>query len=71
MCKIMAGRVLYLCVALLGLGGLPMTAVALNAYDVSYVWSNNLDAVRDYRKRVAGVLGRPWLRISRWLPGTA
>jgi beta-lactamase class A len=57
MCRTMAGPVLYLFAALLGLASLPTTAVAAVAYDVSYVWSSNLDSVRDYRKRVAGVLG--------------
>jgi len=46
---------LYLLVALGGLAAVP--AAAADSYDVSYVWSRNLDGVRDYRERVAGVLG--------------
>ncbi len=57
MCRTMAGPVFYLFAALLGLASLPTIAVAADGYDVSYVWSRNLDGVRDYRKRVAGVLG--------------
>jgi beta-lactamase class A len=53
----MAGPVFYLLVGLLGLASLPMTTDAANYYDVSYVWSRNIDGVRDYRKRVASVLG--------------
>mgnify|MGYP001820180185 FL=1 len=41
---------LFLLVALPGLA-------AADTYDVSYVWSRSLDGVRDYRDRVAGVLG--------------
>ena len=57
MCRTMAGPIFYLFAALLGLAGLPTTTVAADRYDVSYVWSNSLNGVRDYRKRVAGVLG--------------
>ncbi|HYQ70544.1 MAG TPA: serine hydrolase [Gammaproteobacteria bacterium] len=53
----MAGPVLYLLAGLLGLASLPMTADAAVYYDVSYVWSRNIDGVRDYRKQVANVLG--------------
>ena len=52
-----AGPVLYLLVTLLGLASLPTTTNAANYYDVSYVWSANIDGVRDYRKQVASVLG--------------
>ena len=38
------------------LAALPRLAAA-DFYDVSYVWSRNLEGVRDYRDRVAGVLG--------------
>jgi len=41
---------------LLLLAALPRLAAA-DFYDVSYVWSRNLEGVRDYRDRVAGVLG--------------
>jgi beta-lactamase class A len=57
MCKSMTGPVLFLCVTLLGLASLPTTTVAADFYDVSYVWSRNLEGVRDYRNQVAGVLG--------------
>jgi beta-lactamase class A len=57
MCRTTAGPVLYLLVSLLGLASLPMTADAADYYDVSYVWSRNIDGVRDYRKQVASVLG--------------
>jgi len=57
MYRSMTGPVLFLCVTLLGLAGLPMATVAADLYDVSYVWSRNLEGVRDYRKQVAGVLG--------------
>jgi beta-lactamase class A len=57
MCKSMTGPVLFLCVTLLGLASLPTTTVAADLYDVSYVWSRNLEGVRDYRNQVAGVLG--------------
>jgi len=57
MCRTMAGPVLYLLASLLGLASLPTTTNAADYYDVSYVWSRNIDGVRDYRKQVAGVLG--------------
>jgi beta-lactamase class A len=53
----MAGPVLYLLASLLGLASLSTTAIAADYYDVSYVWSRNIDGVRDYRKQVARVLG--------------
>jgi beta-lactamase class A len=57
MCRTMAGSVVYLFASLLGLASLPTTTDAADYYDVSYVWSRNIDGVRDYRKQVAGVLG--------------
>ena len=57
MCRSMAGPALYLFASLLGLASLPTTTDAADYYDVSYVWSRNVDGVRDYRKQVAGVLG--------------
>jgi len=57
MCRTMAGPVLYLLATLLGLAGLPTTTDAADYYDVSYVWSRSLSGVRDYRDKVAGVLG--------------
>jgi beta-lactamase class A len=57
MCRTMAGPVLYLLAGFLGLASLPATTDAANLYDVSYVWSRNIDGVRDYYKQVAGLLG--------------
>jgi beta-lactamase class A len=57
MCRTITGPVLYLLAAFLGLASLPAAAIAADSYDVSYVWSRNLDGVRDYRKKVIGVLG--------------
>jgi len=57
MCRTMASPVLYLLASLLGLASLPSTTDAADSYDVSYVWSRNIDGVRDYRKQVASVLG--------------
>jgi beta-lactamase class A len=57
MCRSTAGPVLYLLATLLGLAGLPMTTDAADYYDVSYLWSRSLSGVRDYRDKVAGVLG--------------
>jgi len=57
MCRTIAGPVLYLLASLLGLASLASTTDAADFYDVSYVWSRNLDGVRDYRKQVASVLG--------------
>jgi beta-lactamase class A len=50
-------HVFLLLAALLGLTGAASSAFAAKAYDVSYVWSRNLAGVRDYRERVAAVLG--------------
>jgi beta-lactamase class A len=57
MCRTMAGPVLYLLATLLGLAGLPTTTDAADYYDVSYVWSRSLSGVREYRDKVAEVLG--------------
>lgn len=50
--------VLTLLAVLIGLALLPSAPMAADLYDVSYVWSSKIDGVRDYRKRVAGVLGQ-------------
>jgi len=57
MCRTMAVPVLCLLAILLALASLPTTTDAADFYDVSYVWSRNIDGVRDYRKQVASVLG--------------
>jgi beta-lactamase class A len=57
MCRAFVRPLLYVLVSLAGLIAAPAAALANNAYDVSYVWSSNLDGVRNYRDRVAGVLG--------------
>jgi beta-lactamase class A len=51
------GPVLCLFAALLGLAGLRPAMAATDRYDVSYVWSRSIDGVRDYRKKVIGILG--------------
>jgi len=48
---------LYLLAVLPALATVPSVAAVAARYDVSYVWSRNLDGVRDYRDQVAGVLG--------------
>jgi hypothetical protein len=58
MCRTIIRPVFYLLAVLMGLALLPSATVAADLYDVSYVWSRNIDGVRDYRKRVAGVLGQ-------------
>jgi beta-lactamase class A len=42
----------------MGLAILPSATLAADSYDVSYVWSRDIDGVRAYRKRVVGVLGQ-------------
>jgi len=42
---------------LLGLAAMSPAATDADGYDVSYLWSRSLAGVRDYRDRVAGVLG--------------
>ena len=49
--------VFYLFVALAGLAGVPPAAFAADSYDVSYLWSHDIDGVRNYRQRVVSVLG--------------
>jgi beta-lactamase class A len=51
------GPVLCLLAAVLGLAGLSPAVIAADHYDVSYVWSRSLDGVRNYRKKVIGILG--------------
>jgi len=43
--------------ALSGVVAAPRAASAADAYDVSYLWSRDIAGVRDYRERVASVLG--------------
>jgi beta-lactamase class A len=57
MCRAIVRPFIYLLAALPGLAAVPSAGAAAGSYDVSYVWSRNLDGVRDYRERVAGVLG--------------
>jgi beta-lactamase class A len=54
---VIIGPIFYLLAVLLPLAATPSITVAANSYDVSYVWSRDLDSVRHYRKRVAGMLG--------------
>jgi beta-lactamase class A len=57
MCRAIAGTLLYLLMVLPGSMIVPAAVMGADLYDVSYVWSRNLEGVRDYRKRVAGLLG--------------
>ena len=49
--------VLYLLAALAGMAAAPLTAAATTQYDVSYLWHRDVNSVRDYRDRVARILG--------------
>ncbi len=49
--------VLCLIVTLAGLCTVPLATAATDRYDVSYLWHRDVDSVRDYRDRVARVLG--------------
>ena len=44
-------------IALLGLAATPAATLAEDHYDVSYLWHRDISSVRDYRERVAKVLG--------------
>jgi beta-lactamase class A len=57
MCRATVSAFIVVFVSLAALAVVPSAGAAANSYDVSYVWSRNLEGVRDYRKRVAGVLG--------------
>ena len=57
MCRTISGAVFYLLIVLSGLVQVPAATAAADLFDVSYVWSRNLDGVRDYREQVAGLLG--------------
>jgi len=57
MCRSLINLFLYMLVALPGLVAAPRTASAADAYDVSYLWSRDIAGVRNYRERVASVLG--------------
>ncbi len=57
MCRSLISPFLYILVALAGLVATPRAAFAADGYDVSYLWSHDIDGVRDYRERVASVLG--------------
>lgn len=53
-----AGRpFLVVAAALLGMAAMSPVASAASRYDVSYIWSRSLAGVRDYRDRIASVLG--------------
>jgi beta-lactamase class A len=58
MYRTITGPVFCVLAVLLCLSSLPSATLAAGLYDVSYVWSRDIDGVRDYRKRVAGVLGK-------------
>jgi len=57
MCRTISRAVFYLLIVLSGLVHVPAAMAAADLFDVSYVWSRNLDGVRDYREQVAGLLG--------------
>ena len=57
MCHAIVKPMLYLLAALTGLAAAPSAALAMERYDISYLWHQNADGVLDYRKRVAGILG--------------
>ncbi|MGI9320991.1 MAG: serine hydrolase [Thiogranum sp.] len=57
MCRAIIKPVLYLLVALPGLTAVPTATIAADHYDVSYLWHRDVTNVRDYRERVARILG--------------
>jgi beta-lactamase class A len=57
MCRAIIKPVLYLLVTLPGLAAVPTATIAADRYDVSYLWHRDATNVRDYRERVARVLG--------------
>jgi hypothetical protein len=57
MCRAIIKPVLYLLAALPVLTAVPTATIAADHYDVSYLWHRNVTNVRDYRERVARVLG--------------
>ena len=57
MCRSLISPFLYMLFALAGPLVTPRAAFAADGYDVSYLWSHDIDGVRAYRERVASVLG--------------
>ena len=57
MCRATFSIVRVLLFTVAALVNMTSAGAATATYDVSYVWSRNLESVRDYRERVAGVLG--------------
>jgi beta-lactamase class A len=57
MCRSLISPFLYMLFALAGPLATPRAAFAADGYDVSYLWSHDIDGVRAYRERVASVLG--------------
>jgi len=57
MCRAIIKPVFYWLIALLGLAATPTATLAEDHYDVSYLWHRDISSVRDYRERVAKVLG--------------
>jgi beta-lactamase class A len=57
MCRAIIKPVFYWLVALLGLAATPVATPAADHYDISYLWHRDISSVRDYRERVAKVLG--------------
>jgi len=57
MCRAIIKPVFYWLVALLGLAATPVATLAADHHDISYLWHRDISSVRDYRERVAKVLG--------------
>lgn len=57
MCRAAVSAILAVIATLAGLAAVPAAGATATVYDVSYVWSRNLGGVRDYRDKVAGILG--------------
>jgi beta-lactamase class A len=56
-CRETIKSLLYLLVLLPGLAAVPTATTAADLYDVSYLWHRDVASVRNYRDRVARVLG--------------
>ena len=56
MIRLLPSLLLLVLLALVTLFSTP-PALAADAYDVSYLWTRNLDSAKDYRTKVAAVLG--------------
>jgi beta-lactamase class A len=58
MCRTTIRPLFYVFATLLGVAAsMPSVTLAAQKFDVSYVWARDVDGVREYRERVARVLG--------------